>query len=716
MNSMSNRLKIRSHTGLTFFVIALLLTAMSSPSVRAQDTNSGNNRVYELDTILVTAERTENPLSASTGAASILTAGDIQKFPISNIADALALIPGIVFSNRDGLGQDPIATVRGFYGGGEAEYLQVMVDGKPLNNIETGLVNWNSVPISSIESIEVVRGGISSLYGDAALGGIVNILTKNKTGNQTQFTNHFGTFKSLSTQLRSSGKFKTQGYSLFASEERNDGFRDHAERRIENLGGTLSLLQKPRGSLSISTAHNWVRADAPGALSALELADSRTQSSPYYKFDGIDERKHRASLDGDFKLSKGTNLSGSILGELRNADVTRTLLLSPEFADTKNRDLSTSRLGSSVQLTMDTLPTPFNSKLIAGVDASLNFLTSEYYPFFLGGRSDYQRKSVADRGELDESGNGERRAVAAFLQYQLLPIRALRVVLGGRFDAFQDAYEPTTAGQGNRTTTTHTEFSPKAGMNYRYVSTSKRGGNLYANVSRSFKAPTLDQLFDQRSIPVQFPPFKISLSNSNLKPQFGTNLEIGAYHRERILQNTLTGEFSIAAYSMDLKNELGFSLQEFRYVNIGESLHRGIEAGLKLYVKSNADIFLNYTHQSATSQLGEYKGNQLEGIPRNSIIGGISAVHSYGIGGSLVVKSVNGIYLDDANTINLPGYTTVDVKISYRYGRITTAVELVNLIDKSYSTTGFPDNTGSGLVYFYPAAGRYLRFSLNVQI
>ena len=697
-------------------MVALLLIALLSSSVRARDTSSGNNRVYELDTILVTAERAEHPLSASTSAASMLTAADIQRYPISNISDALALIPGIVFSNRDGLGQDPIATVRGFYGGGEAEYLQVMVDGKPLNNIETGLVNWNSVPISSVESIEVVRGSASSLYGDAALGGIVNILTKNKRVGQTQFANRIGTFNTLSAQLRSRGKFKTRGYSLFASEERNDGFRDHAERRIENIGGTLSLLQKPSGSLSISTAHNRVRSDTPGALSGAELDDSRTQSSPYYKFDGTDERKHRASLDGGFRLNKGTYLSGSILGELRYADITRTLLLSPEFADTKNRELSTSRLGSSVQLTVDTLPTPFDSKLIVGADASLNFLTSEYYPFFLGSGSDYQAKSAADRGELDASGDGERRAVAAFLQYQLLPIRALRIVLGGRFDAFQDAYEPTKPGQGDRTTTTYTEFSPKAGMNYRYINTSKRRGNLYANVSRAFKAPTLDQLFDQRSIPTQFPPFKISLSNNDLKPQFGTNLEIGAYHRERILQNALTGEVSIAAYSMNLKNEFGFSLQEFRYVNIGESRHRGIETGLKLYIKSGANIFLNYTHQSATSQRGEHKGNQLERIPRNSIIGGVSAVHSYGVGGSLIVKSVNGIYLDDANTINLPGYTTIDAKISYRFGWITAAVELMNLLDKSYSTTGFPDNTGSGLVYFYPAAGRYLRFNLNLEI
>ena len=46
--------------------------------------------------------------------------------------------------------------MRGFYGGGEAEYLLVLVDGKQLNHVETGLLNWNSMPLSSIESIEVL--------------------------------------------------------------------------------------------------------------------------------------------------------------------------------------------------------------------------------------------------------------------------------------------------------------------------------------------------------------------------------------------------------------------------------------------------------------------------------------------------------------------------------------------------------------------------------
>ncbi|MCZ6678697.1 MAG: TonB-dependent receptor [Candidatus Poribacteria bacterium] len=710
------RLETHKWTAWCTSVVVSLLTLFAFSIAVAQDSDSESDRVYELETIIVTAERMKNPLSASTAATSVLTAEEIRDFPISNISDALGLLPGISFFNRDGLGRDPLATVRGFYGGGEAEYLLVLMDGKQLNNIETGVVNWNSVPLSSIESIEVIRGGASSLYGDTAIGGVVNILTKDEDVQRTRLSSHVGRFGVFSAQLRSTGRLRERGYSLFASEERNDGFRDHADREIENVGGSISLLDTSRASLSISTAHNWVRFDEPGPLSGAELAVSRSQSSPFYKFDHTTERKHRAGLDGEFKLNAGARLSGYISGELRKADIIRTLQLSPEFADTKNRDLSTSRLASSAQLTFDTLPTPFDSKLILGVDAALHFLSSDYYQFFLGGQSDYDDQSSADRGALDEKGDGDRRAIAGFLQYEISPTDALRLVLGARFDVLRDAFEPEAPSEGERTSTTHSAFSPKIGLNYRYINTSKRSGNLYANVSRLFKTPTLDQLFDQRSIPVEFPPFKISLSNSELEPQFGTSLEIGAYHRETILPDTLTAEVSLAAYTMDLEDELDFSLEQFRYVNIGESRHQGVEAGLKFYIQSNINLFVNYTYQSATSQIGENEGKRLKAIPRDTIAGGIRASHRSGVSGSLILKSVSGIFLDDANTITLPDYTTVDAKLSYQYGLISAAVEGLNLLDESYSTTGFPDATGSGLVYFYPAAERHLRVSLSIQM
>ena len=135
-----------------------------------------SERIYQLEETVVTAERIENSLFASTAAVSVRTSAEMEFLPLKNLAAALETFPGISFLHRDGLGRDPLATLRGFYGGGEAEYLLVMIDGRPINELEKGLMNWNAIPLASISSIEFLRGGASSLYGDAAIGGVVNVV------------------------------------------------------------------------------------------------------------------------------------------------------------------------------------------------------------------------------------------------------------------------------------------------------------------------------------------------------------------------------------------------------------------------------------------------------------------------------------------------------------------------------------------------------------
>ncbi len=677
-----------------------------------------SNRIYQLKEIIVTTERMAHPLFESTAAVSVRTSSEIKSLPLKNLSDALGTLPGVVFLNRDGLGRDSLASLRGFYGGGEAEYVLVMMDGKPLNELEKGLMNWNAIPLSSIKSIEFLRGGASSLYGDSAIGGVVNIVTSGEHTPSTQFSVTGGTFGSLGAQARASSVWNGHQYMVFGSGERDTGFREHADRAVENIGGSFTVLQTPNASLSLSTTHHFQQFDEPGPLTSAKLDESRTQSSPYFKFDHTTDRTHRGALTGEYKLHETIQFSSTISGEIRDSDAVRTLPLSPKFADTKNRLLTVSRLASSLQLTFDQLGLPFKNRLILGIDAGLHSLSSEYYQFFLGGLNDYRNAVSVTRGKLDEQGDSTRHSIAGFLQYELMPIQKLRIILGGRADILRDEFTPKVPSQGEGQSTTHSEFSPKAGANYRYLNTEKHVGNLYTNVSRSFKAPTLDQLYDQRSIIVQFPPdppFKILLSSGDLNPQFGTSLEVGGYHRVVLSPNLLFGEFSLAAYTMDMKDELDFDLQKLEYVNIGKSRHQGVETGIKFSIKSNLNLFLNYTHQSAKSQIGKNEGKFLKAIPRDVIVGGVNAVHKSGVDGSIIVKSANRIFLNDANTITLPNYTTVDARLGYQLGLVSATFDVFNIFDKSYSTTGFPDASGSGLVYFYPAAERHVRFSLNIQ-
>jgi outer membrane receptor protein involved in Fe transport len=240
-------------------------------------------------------------------------------------------------------------------------------------------------------------------------------------------------------------------------------------------------------------------------------------------------------------------------------------------------------------------------------------------------------------------------------------------------------------------------------------------GSFYANVARSFKAPTLDQLHDRRATPVPFPPGSVTISNPELNPQRGTSMEVGAYHRLQSSSGLFAAELTLSAYRMDMTDELDFDLGSFRYVNVGESRHDGIEAGLRLDFGGLLAVTTNVTRQDVTARAGDFSGNQLKAIPRDAVSAGITAVHPAGLSGSLTLVRASGIFLDDANTIELPNYTTVDGRVAWGgFNGVSVFAEAFNLLDETFSSTGFPDPAGSDVVFYHPAAGRTVRIGAEV--
>src|SRR5690606_19215635 len=118
------------------------------------------------------------------------------------------------------------------------------------------------------------------------------------------------------------------------------------------------------------------------------------------------------------------------------------------------------------------------------------------------------------------------------------------------------------------------------------------------------------------------PGVEITTSNPMLEPQTGVNLEGGLSHSAVLVPATLSAELSISGYQMDMENELDFDIATLRYVNIGESRHRGIETGLTLNGPNASSAFVNYTLQDVTDQAEETKGLFLKGIPRHVLAAG----------------------------------------------------------------------------------------------
>lgn len=704
----------RTRLAAAIAAVSLFVLAPPTPAAARQSgaAPADTARVHLLDALVVTADRASTPVSLSTGSVSLLTARQLRARPVATLAHALQQAPGLAFVDFDGLGRDPQLMVRGFYGGGEAEYALLLLNGRPLLDLETGRVPWDRIPLAAIESIEIVRGGSSAAWGDAALGAVINVITR-RTGDASWRGSLTGGEHGL---MRAAGagldSWRGHPISVFADVSRSDGFRTHAERRTGAFGATFGVVESPSRSLALFTTHDWRSVAEPGPLGGPELAQSRTVSSPFYRFDEADERRHELGIEGRITRPGGSHLSGSLTGELRSSDRIRTLVLTPEFADTKSRALDTERVAGSTTLQLYDLPLPGEDHLLLGIDASAGRARSTYFPF-LQGTADVYAGADPVRGDAEQRGRGARAAVAGFVHYALQASEALRLTVGARYDRLHDSFDARPPSEELERETTHEAFSPKGGVNVRYLDTGSHQAYVYATISRSFKAPTLDQLFDQRPVPVPFPPFAISFANVDLEPQVGTNYEAGVYHRAELIPARLAAEVTLAAYQMDLRDEIDFDIQNLSYRNIGRSRHRGLEVGLRVDGPAALETFANYTLQAVTARAGDNDGKYLKAIPRHFVTAGVSAATASGVAGSLVATSARRMYLDDANTRTLPDWTRWDARLSYIWRGVRLSVDAFNLLDARFSTTGFPDPAGSDLVYYHPAAGRTLQFGVS---
>ncbi len=717
--------------------LELVLILMVSVGGAAQETTVRRDTVYTMETIVVTADRMENRIANTTSSVSVLSSAEISRLPVTKFSDVFRLLPGFFVVDRDGLGRDPIVSARGFYGGGEAEYITVLVDGRPVNDLETGLVNWNVVPLAGAEAVEVVRGASSSLYGDASLGGVVNIITKGSDEPRSVLSLTGGSYGTLDAALKTRGRFAARDYSLFATNERTKGFRDHSVWEGTTFGGDMTLLESGGMKLRLSTIDQWIKEDVPGPLTLREAESDAKGSDAYYKFDNTDEEKYQFHLGYSAVMAPGRELTADLSYHYRAANIVRTFpdpspLISKQtgavvgfydttaFGDTKERELRDNEAALQLKYELSGTFGPVSERLLAGIDGDYGDMQNHYYAYFSGFSAAYERDG-AGRGAPVVSGSGTRAKYALYLHNELAS-GPLTLVLGARYDAIADRYSGTMPETS--LTVANTAFSPKFGLNVRIRETPDEAVRLYGSVSRSFKAPTLDQLTDQRPldirvflrdsagrtfpVPSQIPPF----SNGALRPQTGVNYELGTYGRLR-LSDRLSGEITAALYRMDMSDEVDFDITTYRYQNIQESRHSGFEGAVRLTWTPHLTAFANYTSTAVRFRSGPLAGNYLKGIPRTVLSAGLSYSEGGGFRSTLAWNLLKGMFLDDENTAELPETGTGSLKLSWELSPIVLSVDVENIFDRRFYSSGY---ILYHTTYVYPAAGRVIHGGINVEL
>ncbi|HIC16204.1 MAG TPA: TonB-dependent receptor [Gemmatimonadetes bacterium] len=709
--------KASSIDGLATGVVLLtVVLASASAKVLAQQPPGAaddTTRVFMLEGQVVTADRAESTIGSSVSAVSLVSSQQLARFPVANLAEVLRLVPGFTLVDFDGLGQDPQMIVRGFYGGGETDYVTVMLDGRPLNNLQSGMMIWDLIPPVAIGAIEVVRGPSSALYGDGAVAGVINLISANNAPEGGFWDFGIGDPRSFRGSVRAVGDFASRPVTVFAEARRIEGYRKNAARTVGNAGARVDILSGEERSLSLSAHWMWRDVQRPGPRPENKVEVDPRPIEIFYSYDGTQAWLARADLEGSIELSPGSQLSSFLSTEVRRRDEIRTVQPSLDKGYTKERFLDTNRLFGTVKLEKNDLGFPWSDRLIVGVDASTGHFESEHHDVVTGGPLTYVFGTPTR--PLVASGQGTRNAAAGFAQYEFRPIDVLRISVGGRFDVFSDSFRPDEPSPDVSVTAEITAFSPKAGVNLSWIESARQTGHIYLTVGRTFKAPNPDQLFDQRSVPV-LPTVEVPVSNPLLRPQHGVSLEAGAYHGVVISPGSWTGDLSLAVYQIDMEDEIKFDVGTFTYGNIAESRHRGVEAGVNVRGPSASTFFVNYALQNVTAQSGVNNGNFLKAIPHHTLSGGASGMLMRNLELGIYLTRHSSAWLDDENTERLPAFTRIDTRTSLSVRNLEFSLQLLNLFNRAYSTTGFLDPGSRKTVLLFPAAKRALEVGLRVGV
>jgi len=128
----------------------------------------------QLQQVIVTAARAPEPEDQSLFSVTVLTRADIEARQVSSVQDLLADLAGISIDNSGGLGQQSSVFIRG----ADSDHTLLLIDGVRVGSATLGIAPFEIIPLEQIDHIEVVRGPRSTLYGSDAVGGVIQIFTR----------------------------------------------------------------------------------------------------------------------------------------------------------------------------------------------------------------------------------------------------------------------------------------------------------------------------------------------------------------------------------------------------------------------------------------------------------------------------------------------------------------------------------------------------------
>lgn len=621
----------------------------------------------EFDPIIVTATLSDHRMSQVSIASEVLTQPRLKQKSGSTVGEAMVSVGGVYFNSYDGIAGPHIASIRG----SNADQVVVLLDGLRLNTAQGGGVDLNLIPVSAIERIEVVRGGHSAMMGSDAIGGAVQLLSKETIGLKGfsyGVNTSVGSFGTKTLNLNGSHKIGLLSYFINFNRTQSDGDFTY---------------KTPGAGEEQTRENNDYTSDNLFVKTNLDL-------SPHNKIDllfhNLTANKGNA---GSVNINSWTGLP--LLTPNARSESTRRLF----SLKSENQITGRFRLeGQTYYQTYDyhyTDPDGWapvddqHENSAMGVNLQGHFNINSHIDL-IGGAELRQDRLTSTKFEVDD-----RNIQSLYLQTEIRSPFS--------FFGVKSRWSAIPALRWDNYSDVESQVSPKLG--WLITAGDETSVSLRGNIGTSYRVPTFDDLY--------WPDEGWGRGNPNLKPETSTNFDVGIVFGQK---SSAFIQTEINYFNNSIEDLISWgtdNLGIWMPLNIGKAQISGIETGMKFRLPNDIaylEVFHTWLKATDETPNSPTKGKRLIYRPNSKLdiqFGSTLKRFSFNLNYQLVSER----YILADNSSSLSDYNLLNGNVSYSLPiaelALDAKIQVLNILDKSiYIYDG------------YPLPGREIRFSLGV--
>ncbi|MFC1645638.1 TonB-dependent receptor family protein [Candidatus Omnitrophota bacterium] len=664
------------------FILVVITTFCSI--VQAQE-NETLKTPEQLQKIIITPNRFSQKFKNSTGEISIITREDIENSGTEILLDVFRSIKGVIVRDYYGNGARASVDLRGF-GETSSSNALVLIDGRRANIPDLSDVDWMQIPLERVERVEILHGGTGSvLYGDNAVGGVINIITKTGRTKEPSFETYAsgGSYNMNKQSLSCDGATEKLSYSITTSRLDTNGYRENSEYRSSDFGTKLKYQLNNVIALKLSANYHDADLGLPGPLSDSQLHNLSRRDSV-----AAEENNNVGEEDSYVKFGiEGITFDIGIL----NVDFSFRRKTSDSFLPTWNiytySRIDTFAITPNYTCTLNLFGRP--NKVIMGID---------FY------KTDNKINDFNNLTNLKTNDNDiDKHSWGLYISDSFDVTDNLAIDLGFRHERINhrlNFIDAATPANDRNSDLKRKEEAFKAGLVYMLNDDTQ----AFFNASKSFRSPLTDEfLYYDNTWTRQI--------DTGLSTQTSLGFDCGVRHAfNKYLRTDLT------LFHMDINNEIYLDPVAFKNDTYEKTRHQGINFQVDLRLTNRISAFANWMYTRARFRKGAYDSNTIPMVPLNKASAGFNLGFWDNFKAIPMVTFVGRRFAisDQANAQGkLDSYVTFDLRTSYEKDNFQIFLNFNNILDRKYAEYAVYSSFNNYIGH-YPSPGR--NFTAGVKL